>query len=309
MVKRKISKLTEMGLIKWLEQESFYAKGLILGVGDDAAVVSPERRGNCLLKTDMVIEDVHFTSKTNPREWARKVVMANISDIAAMGGTPRWCMVALGIPSSYSMKKAKAIGSAALAACKEYGVTLVGGDTSRSLKAVMAVAMTGRVAKGREIRRSGARVGDIVFVTGALGGSLISGRHLSFVPRLKESRFLVENYRINSMIDVSDGLSKDLRLIAEASSVGLRINLTDIPLHDDVADVRQAFFDGEDYELVFAMRSSEAIRLMKDDRWRRRGFIFSPIGKCVRKSNGLGLVDKSGRVQSFPKIRDHHFAL
>ena len=282
--------------------------GLRVGIGDDAAVVRGAGRTDWILKADMVVEGVHFERSTSrPRDWGRKAVLCNVSDIAAMGGTPRYALVSAGFPRNFPPRGAEAAARGILEALAEFGVVLAGGDTTRSDRVVLSVAMVGEVGRGRAVTRAGARAGDVIFVTGPLGGSLRSGRHLRFVPRLAESRYLVSRYRVHAMIDVSDGLSKDLGHLAEESGVGLRVFDAAVPLSRATASVEAAFTDGEDFELVFTVSGGDARRLAADRLARKKGFAFYPIGRVVPKRLGRRRVTAEGRLKPFPRARDHHF--
>jgi thiamine-monophosphate kinase len=274
--------------------------------GDDAAWVKPSRKTQ-LLTADMLVENVHFTRRQgSPRQWGRKAICCNISDVAAMGGKPQYALMSLGLPQDFEQRKAHAIMRGALKACGEFDVELVGGDTARSEQIVISVAMVGIAANG-VVKRSGAKPGDFVFVTGRLGGTLDSGKHLDFIPRLRESQFLMSHYRVHAMIDVSDGLSKDLGHLAEESRVGFRIYASSIPLHRGIRNRARAFLDGEDFELLFTLASKEAKRLLQDTRPQEQGFRFYPLGRAVPLKKGLKIVDLKGKEMHFPRMLDHHF--
>ena len=301
--------MNEVQLIHRIRKKARFLRGVILGIGDDAAVVDVGRKRRWILKTEMIVENVHFrTSESKPEDWGRKAVNCNVSDIAAMGGVPRYALVCIGVPRKMRLRTAERIMTSIIETCRKVGVEVVGGDTTRSEKIVLSVAMVGEVLAGKVLGRDGARVDDVLFVTGPLGGSLKSNRHMNFCPRIAESHFLVKYYDIHSMIDISDGLSKDLGHLASASRVGLRLFEAAIQLHPDTRSVFGAFVDGEDYELVFSLALKEASRLMRDRRVRYRGIRFFPIGRVVPRRWGSTLVTQQGRLEAFPRYRDHHFA-
>jgi len=165
------------------------------------------------------------------------------------------------------------------ALAKRFGVSIVGGDTVRSDQVVINVALLGEVEKKHLVTRSGARPGDWIFVTGTLGRSLATGKHLNFTPRLKEARFLVRNFKPSAMIDISDGLAGDLNHILKASRVGAHLWDNAVPLTRG-ATLAQALTDGEDFELLFTLKGSQAMRLLK---WqnKRRSWFFYPIGEIT----------------------------
>lgn len=315
-------RLFEASLIDWIRRRTPADPRVPIGIGDDAAVVCGAglKRGadELVLKTDMIVENVHFTRRTSrPDEWGYKAVAVNLSDMAAMGAEPLYALAAVGLPKDTSAAQARAIHRGMERAMKLAGVRLVGGDTCRAERVTIAVFMLGRarrkkgkMASGKRwILRSGAREGDVLFVTGRLGGSLRSGRHLRFVPRLAESRFLTENYHVTAMMDVSDGLAKDVREIGGASGVGFEIFEKSVPLHRDAAEngVSAAFLDGEDFELLFTLAPADADRLERDPRVRRNNFMFRRIGRAVPKRQGYQRITPHGRREPFPAAPDHHF--
>jgi len=300
--------MNEIKLIQRIRSKASRHASVVVGIGDDAASVREQIGTEMLLKADMIVEGVHFTRASRPRDWGWKAVASNVSDIAAMGGEPRFALISVGLPRNFPMRDALEIHRGAEEALGRFGAALVGGDTCRSEKIVISVALTGVVRKGRAVTRAGARAGDIVFATGPLGGSLRSGKHLRFTPRLAESRYLVSRYTVSAMIDVSDGLSKDLRHLAEESRVGLVIYASAVRLAPGARTAEDAFRDGEDFELIFTMKQPEALRLCADARAARLGFDFYPIGRVVLQRKGLRLIGVDGRDGAFPKTKDHHFA-
>jgi thiamine-monophosphate kinase len=224
---------------------------LVVGPGDDCAVVPLECGLWQLLKTDCLVEGIHFLPGTAPELVGRKAINRVISDIAAMGGHPHDALVTLAVDPDRSLGELDGWYRGMVGACEAVGCRIVGGETSRlpGRGAVISVAMTGLVSPAHCILRSGAAKGDLIAVTGRLGGSFGSSRHLSFTPRLGEARWLVENARPSAMMDLSDGLGSDLPRLARASGGGYRVELTSIPCHPGVS-VEQAITEGEDYELL-----------------------------------------------------------
>lgn len=283
-----LSQLGEFGLIELLKKYQGSGAAVIKGIGDDTAVVPLDAKRYLLLTTDMLMEGVHFERKARPRLIGRKALACSISDIAAMGGVPRYALVSLGVPGSLPWSFARDVykGMDTLA-CK-FGVAIVGGDTVRSAKVVINVTLTGEARKSDVVYRSGARAGDQIFVTGPVGKSLFTGWHLKFIPRIKEAQYLVRHVKLTSMIDISDGLSVDLGHILEESKVGAVLEESKIPRRAG-ANVRQALYDGEDFELLFTVPASRVVLLLKQKRFR-----FYPIGEIVSRAKGLLLRDKSG---------------
>jgi thiamine-monophosphate kinase len=279
---------------------------VMVGAGDDCAVLdcgAPDRHQ--LFKTDAVVEGVHFLPETPPEKIGRKALARCLSDIAAMAGTPTAAVITLGLPSGFDLLRIEAIYAGMSELASSNGVALVGGETTTSPGAFFInVALIGSVAKGRAVLRSGARVGDALFVSGELGGS-IEGRHLDFEPRLAEARWLVENFSIHSMIDLSDGLAGDLPHMLVASRVpGAELHKRALPVsrvaklrakEGDTAKpaVAAALTDGEDFELLFTVAPADAVRLL--DAWKERfpEVRLSCIGKLTDQP-GVFLRDETG---------------
>ena len=242
--------------------------GVIVGAGDDCALVkSPGRGKRQVLKTDCLVENIHFTRKSPP-EWVGWKAMARpLSDFAATSGVPEFALVTLIVPSTTTLAWVKRLYRGIAKAARTFQVALVGGETS-AIKgpAVISITVTGYVEKGRWLGRSGGKANDDLFVTGRLGGSL-GGRHLKFVPRIVESRWLTENFSIHAMMDLSDGLGADLPRLAQASGTGFEIDDAALPLNPGCTS-RQAISDGEDYELLFAISPRDRPRLEKS--WTRK---------------------------------------
>lgn len=228
---------------------------LLLGPGDDCAVVRRNAEWDTLLKVDALVESIHFTPGTEPRLIGRKALARAVSDIAAMGGLPEHALVTLMAHGSRPVETMEGIyaGLAELAA--QFGISLAGGETT-SLPhdgLAISVALTGRVEAGRAILRSGGQPGDVVCVSGALGGSFASGRHLSFTPRVEMARQLATGpLRPRAMMDLSDGLAVDLPRMAQASGCDFELNTAALPCHPGCT-AQQALADGEDYELLLAL--------------------------------------------------------
>ncbi|MBF0570513.1 MAG: thiamine-phosphate kinase [Candidatus Omnitrophica bacterium] len=272
----KISALGEFGLIDALKQYAPVSKAVIKGIGDDAAVLSFSKSKYLLLTTDMIAQDTHFTRRMPPQGIGHKALACNISDIAAMGGVPSFAVVSIGIPKNLSVRFIKDVYKGIELVAQAFNVSIVGGDTIKTDKIVINVALLGEVEKEYLVTRDGAKAGDWIFVTGPLGGSLASGRHLSFSPRLAQARFLVEKFKPSAMMDISDGLSGDLNHILKASKVGARLDDASIPRHKGIS-LFHALNDGEDFELLFTISPMKARSLM-DWQSRKKSFYFYPIG-------------------------------
>ncbi len=255
----------EFELIAKLRQQ-LSDSGLLVGVGDDAAVIARDDGSSWLIATDMLMDGVHFdVANTNPRLIGRKALGVNLSDIAAMGAVPTTAVVSVALPRGSSIGEELHTGLFQLAG--EFDTVIAGGDTnSWDGPLVINVAVTGELPPGaKPFERRGARVGDWIFVTGPLGGSL-DGHHFSFTPRVREAQILRSITTVNSMIDISDGLAADLHHILDESEVGAVLFAERIPIRESIQTqpgaLKRALGDGEDFELLFTVSAGEAQRLI-----------------------------------------------
>ena len=239
-----------------------------VGPGDDCAVLGTPRAARWqLLKTDVVIEGVHFTPEDDPRRVGWKALCRALSDIAAMGGVPAHALVTLAVSPEENVARVKALYAGLRRAAAKFGVAIVGGETSRSPGPLfLDIALSGWVERRRCVLRSGGRPGDALYVTGRLGGSR-AGKHLDFIPRLAEARWLVTHFRPTAMMDLSDGLAADLPRLAVASRCGFTLDEATIP-RTRGSTLAQALGDGEDFELLFAIAPRHAEKLASG--WRAK---------------------------------------
>ncbi len=272
----KLSQIGEFGLIDTLKKYAPVSKAVIKGIGDDTAVLPYSKSEYLLLTTDMLAEGTHFTRRMPPESIGHKALACNISDIAAMGGWPTFAVVSIGIPKKLSVKFIKDVYKGIERTARQFNISIVGGDTIKTDKVVINIALLGLVEKKCLVTRDGAKAGDWIFVTGPLGGSFKSDRHLNFTPRLPQARFLVEKFKPGAMMDISDGLAGDLNHILKAGRVGARLDYASIPRHKG-AGLSQALNDGEDFELLFTLSPVKARSLM-DWQARAKSFYFYPIG-------------------------------
>lgn len=297
-----LSELGEFGLISRIKNLVKSDASVIKGIGDDCAVLKFDRSRYQLLTCDMIAEGVDFTPSDKPFLIGRKAIAQSISDIAACGGLPHYCLVALGLPKATSVERVEQICKGIIALAKRFGINLVGGDISRARQITVNVTILGSVEKKYLTLRGGAKKGDIIFVTGRLGGSIL-GKHLKFMPRLKEARLLVKNFKVNSMIDISDGLILDLSHILEESRVGAMIYENLIPLSKEAAGLKDALYMGEDFELLFTLSNQEAKKILTKGLSVR----FRPIGEIIDKKYGLRLIDKGNQERVIKPKGFHHF--
>ena len=297
--------MNEFELISRLTRALPTNESVVIGAGDDCAVLdvgAGDRR--LLFKTDAVVEGVHFTRETPPEKIGHKALARCLSDIAAMAGTPTAAVITIGLPKQFDPDFVEKIYAGLNALAKAHNVAIVGGETTTTPDRVLiSVSAIGVVPRERLLLRSGAKVGDAIFVTGELGGS-ITGRHLDFEPRLIEARWLAENFQLHSMMDISDGLAGDLRHILNASNVGAELLRSAIPISRAAQQISKrgdaakpalvaAITDGEDFELLFTIASKTAVPLL--DAWKRQfpTLKLSCIGKVI-PGEGIKLRDETG---------------
>ena len=294
--------LGEFNLISRISKGMKLSGKVIKGIGDDAAVIKHTKNSYLLFSCDMLLEDRHFKRSSGGYLIGKKALSVNVSDIAAMGGVPEYCVVSLGVPGSLRAKYVDDIYKGIKAVARKFKIDLVGGDTISSKKIIIDIAVLGKVEKKNLALRSDARSGDWIFITGSLGGSL-KGRHLDFTPRLKEARFLVNNFKVNAMIDVSDGLLADLGHILEESKKGADIYERCVPVSRDAKDFDSAVRDGEDFELVFTVSKREGGRLIKKWPFETR---LSRIGEICR-DKGLYIIRENEKKEKIRPVGYRHF--
>ncbi len=310
--------MNEFELIQRLTHNLPMNDSVVVGAGDDCAVLDVGAGGRWLLfKTDAVVEGIHFTSETAPEKIGRKALARCLSDIAAMAGTPTAALVTIGLPRKFDAELVEKIYVGLNALARQHGVAIVGGETTTNPERILiSIALIGFVPRGKVLLRSGAKVGDAIFVTGELGGAL-AGKHLDFEPRLAEARWLAENFAVHALMDLSDGLAGDLRHILKASGVGAELLKRAVPIsraakenakRGDAAKpaLVAALTDGEDFELLFTLASKLAVPLL--DAWQQEfpKLRLSCIGKIVA-GEGLRLRDGTG-VRPLPAHGYVHFS-
>ena len=304
--------LEEFEFIHWIQQQAGSGDHLSLGIGDDCSIQPQQTNQDLLTSTDLLIEDIHFK-----REWSsmfdlgRKSAAVNISDIAAMGGTPQSLFLGIGRPKTISDAQIQEFLSGFLAEIKTYGATLAGGDSCSSPGPLMiSVTVQGKVVTGDAICRQGASYGDAIYVSGSLGDSalalqqlqngqqpdpFLSKRFHTPTPQIALGQELSKRQLATAMLDISDGLLADLGHILDASAVGAEINIADIPLSKsfqqaldgDLTLIDLALSGGEDYELVFTSPLKDLDRQINlQHPVTRIGSISQDSGLCLRQNNG-----------------------
>ena len=296
--------MNEFQLIARLTRSLPSNPAVVVGPGDDCAVLDLGGDRQLLIKTDAVVEGVHFTAGTEPERIGHKALARCLSDIAAMGGTPTAALITLGLPKNFDAGRIEKIYAGLNALAVRTGTAIVGGETTTNPdRLLISISMLGTVPRGKALLRSGAKVGDAVFVSGELGGSL-QGRHLDFEPRLAEGAWLADSGLVHAMMDLSDGLAGDLRHILQASGVGAELLSRSIPITREARlqakgdssskpPLLAALTDGEDFELVFTVASRDAVKVL--DGWRARfpDLRLTCIGR-ITEEPGLRLRDEHG---------------
>lgn len=298
-----LAQLGEFNFISAIARKRLNNKAILKGIGDDAAVVSISENECLLFTADMLIEGVHFLKTAKPQAIGHKAIACSLSDIAAMGGQPLYAIISVAFPKNLDSSFAKKIYSGMQKTAAKFSVDIIGGDTNAAEKIIIDVFLCGQVKRKEFVLRSNAKTGDCVFVTGALGGSQ-SGGHLSFNPRVAEARFLVSNYPINAMIDISDGLIADLGHILKQSKKGVILEQGNIPIHPKARFLEDVFYAGEDFELLFTLPQKAADKLRLN--WPFKKVQLSCIGK-VTESAGLKLLTKQGKLNKIKPGGYRHF--
>ena len=310
--------MNEFELIAKLTRHLPSNQNVLAGAGDDCAVLDFGLPGKLFLfKTDAVVEGIHFNQDTPPEKVGRKSLARGLSDIAAMAGAPAAALVTIGLPKNYDAEFVQKIYRGLNALAEKFGVAVVGGETTANPERIfISVSLLGTVARGKQVLRSGAKIGDAIFVTGELGGSS-AGKHLDFEPRIAEAHWLSENFSIHALIDLSDGLAGDLRHVLKASGAGAELLKSAIPISRAAklqarksSTAKPAFAaaltDGEDFELLFTISGSDAVKLLDDWKEKFPKLKLSCIGK-ITAGEGITIRDKTGS-QKFDAHGYVHFA-
>jgi len=305
----------EWALIDWIRDRTrLDPRAVPLGPGDDMAIVRLAGESECLVTVDALLEGTHFDlEKATPRQVGYKALAVSLSDAAAMAALPVCAVAWVALPNSRDMAFAKEICRGLADAAERFACPIVGGDiVSGSGPLSVGTALVARADGIEPVRRSGAKAGDWLFVTGELGGSVV-GRHLSFVPRVAEARILARTVMLHAMIDLSDGLSTDLGHLCEESGVGAEVEAETVPISADAqrlaeADGRpaleHALSDGEDFELLFAVGPEDGERLAAKNPL--EGVPLSRIGR-VTEGREVTLIRPGGRHEPLEPRGWEHF--
>ena len=311
----KLSDFSEIELIGRISRKiKLFSKDIIKGIGDDAAVVNYNEQYYLLLTTDSLVENVHFSKFFTPEQIGMKAVEINVSDIAAMGGFPKYALVSLIIPRSTNVDFIDKLYDGMNKTAKKYKISIIGGNLSNGKEISVAIAMLGFVEKRNLCLRSNAKANDLIAVTGNLGASAIGlqllkakmkgnsiNHHLNPKSKLNAARLLAK-YGINAMEDISDGLSAEIRNICNESKTGAVIYKEKIPISKNtVIDSKKlnkdpydlALYGGEDFELVFTINNG---KLKKLDKIKNK-IKFTVVGKILPKKDGVYLLDKNKKTK------------
>ncbi len=297
----RVEQTGEFGIIDRIKRSVITDGAVIKGIGDDCAVIDAGGAGYTLLTCDMIVEGIDFRPKEKLNLVGRKALGISLSDIAACGGIPRYALVSLGLPARFSVKGVDEIYRGMGKLAKEFGVNIVGGDLSKTPRLTIDLSLYGNVEREKLVLREGARENDVIFVTGSFGGS-IRRKHLAFTPRVREARYLVDNFKPHAMIDCSDGLAADLGHILDASTAGCVLFEHLIPRSKDSTGIRDALYSGEDFELIFTLGQEESDQLIKDLK-----YDFYPIGTVTSPRLGRRIIDENGKVRKLEIKGYRHF--
>ena len=326
MTQKDLKKLGEFGLIRKIQQQAGSAAHLVKGIGDDCAIQHQRAGWELLTSTDLLIEGVHFNRQwINMEDLGRKAAAVNISDIAAMGGQPKSLFLGVASPTDIAVAELEMFTCGFLREIERYGATLAGGDTCRSLGPLLiSVTVQGEVEAGKAICRSGAQLGDAIYVSGTLGDSalalekLLQGepptpflleRHNTPTPRVELGRYLATHQLASAMLDLSDGLLSDLVHILQSSGVGAEIELEALPLSDEFSLACQqneqlidlALAGGEDYELLLTSPNQELSEVAIG------GLKLTRVG-TVRQGSGLAIKKPDGSLYQCSRGGFDHFS-
>ena len=326
----KVNQIGEFSLIESIKKKIFAKdRQVLVNIGDDAAVIKSSPNRLLVFTTDTLVEKVHFDLRYFTfEEVGWKAMTANLSDIAAMGGLPKYALVTIGLPKSIESEEVLSLYRGMNKIARRYDCKIIGGDTTLSPRNLfVTIALLGEVEPGLFVERTEAQLGDLICVTGNLGESkagleylkkygqgdhLLLRKHLQPYPRIQQARILVRNLKITSMIDISDGLSSELFHLTWENGLGAAVYEDKLPLSPscrklasilNLSPLSLALSSGEEYELLFTIGKKE---LKKIDSIKRK-VNLSIIGEVVDQSKGIRLVQRSGKTKELKKTGFVHF--
>ncbi|CAN5425912.1 thiamine-phosphate kinase [soil metagenome] len=294
----------EFGFIDWIRKQTAADPRVVLGPGDDTAILRLATDTSCLATTDMLLEGSCFLRDAGGRAIGRKAMAVNLSDMAAMAGRPTAALVCVGLPRDGGRTLAEELFLGLHEMAEAFDTAIVGGDTNTWRGPLtISVTLLGEATPRGAVRRSGAKSGDWLMVTGPLGGSIL-GKHLTFTPRVHEALRLHELVDLHAMIDISDGLAADLHHICQESGVGAELDASAIPISEDArkltdghSPLLHALGDGEDFELLFAVDPSAGRELLATQPI--SGLTFACVGRCI--DAGIWL-NRNGQREALPPL-------
>lgn len=330
----KLSDIGEFRVISSIRSDlKDFQKEVIVGIGDDTAAIKVSGEKLLLFTSDSLVEDVHFKwDYTSPFQVGWKALVVNISDVAAVGGNPTHCLVSLALPSDTERNLVREVYRGLKKAASKYRVGIVGGDTVRAPSFIITVSLLGEVKRENIVLRSGAKPGDLIYVTGQLGSSgaglaclkapnwkvkpeirqFLIKKHLMLSPRLVEGQKIASSQIATSMIDLSDGLASDLHRLAEESKVGAVLWEDEFPTAlatEQLAKVmgksllEWILYGGEDYELLFAVPPNK-----KEELKQTLSFPHTLIGEIVDRDQGIYLKKRGGNRTKIEDRGYNHFS-
>ena len=340
--RRRLSDSSEFRLIQAIRQKFSGPQhsSLVTGIGDDAAIIRFIQNKHLLISTDLMVEGIHFDlNLTSFQDIGYRATVANLSDIAAMGGVPRYVLTSLAIPPTYGLGDIRAMYHEIRSCCRQYHLQLIGGDTSASKKGMfLGMTILGIVENSKALRRNGAKIGDTIYTTGTVGDSLaglklllgrgrpprsvgekrasqfLINRHRRPTPRLDIGRCLSTQKLATAAIDLSDGLSGDLAHLCQESGVGALIDGTQLPISAPCKSfARQRKLDpislalegGEDYELLFTAPAQNQSQLQKIQK--KLDVRITPIGIIKPQRFGMRITLPNGSSQPINQTSYNHF--
>lgn len=334
-----MTKISEIGgereLIKRIQKKiKINNNEVILGIGDDAAIIKPSKNKNIVLTTDMMVENIHFSlSYYTAKQIGKKAAVSNISDIAAMGAIPKHMLISLAIPPSIDAEFIDRLYDGIISETRKHSINIIGGNITGAKVGSFTINIVLIGETDQEIRRSGAKPGEVLMVTGDLGKSgaglyvlqnntkisktskkslIIS--HLEPSHRLKESIVLKNTSQVTSMIDISDGLAKEAKEIGDSSNVGIIIYKDKIPTSKATDELlksigrdtkESALYAGEDYELLFTAKEEDAGKIIAALK-KHTGTKATVIGR-ITQDKGICIMDKNNNIEELSKTGYDHF--
>ena len=290
-------------IIKYLSNFANPHKRIVHGIGDDCAVclINDDSKIDQVFTSDATIQDTHFSLQDNPEQIGHKAIGRAYSDLASMGAQPEWVLINVVAPKDMHLYFLEKIYHGILERMNVFGGSIIGGDLSEGEKLSLHVFATGLLPHGTALTRIGTLKDDIIWTTGKLGNSS-KGKHLNFIPRLKEGIWLRENQYVHSMTDLSDGLFIDLNHIINDTMLDA---VLDMKVLKEMAEINNVLYDGEDYELLFTASRDLEKKLMME--WNKR--FNQPLFKIGRTIEGKGEIKIRDQKKDYPveSIRNHHF--